>query len=387
MKSMTRLIGAFAAGAAGMYLLDRDRGRRRRAIARDKLISGAHHLGEASEVTARDLANRARGTAARLRSLIFRRPVSDHQIAERIRSTLGFVVRHPRAIDVRVEDGGVMLTGPILADEVDRLLAAVRSVAGVRSIENHLRVHREPGNEPALQGGPRRPRRGRVFPMLQRVWSPTTRLFAVATGGTLALWGLGRRGPGRLPAGLGGLALLVRGATNLGVKRLLGIGSGRQAVTLQKTINIDAPVERVFEAWSRYEDFPKFMSHVREVRRTGEGRTHWVVSGPGGLPIEWDTEESVFVSDRVIGWRSVPGSIVEHAGIVRFDPNEKGGTRVHLRTSWTPPAGALGYGLAAILGSDPKRALDEDLVRFKSLMEDGKTTAHGHRVTRDEVAG
>lgn len=190
-----------------------------------------------------------------------------------------------------------------------------------------------------------------------------------------------------LTAGLGGLLLSLRGATNLEVKRLLGIGAGRRAVTLQKTLNINAPVKEVFAAWSRYEDFPKFMAHVREVRRTGPGRSHWVVAGPGGLPVEWDPEESASVPNRVIGWRTVPGSIVEHSGVVRFDPTETGGTRVHIRTSWNPPAGAIGYGLAALLGRDPKRALDDDLVRFKSLLEEGKTTAHGERVTREGLAG
>lgn len=158
MNRATGLIGAVAAGAAGMYLLDPERGRRRRAILRDKLRSAAHQLGDASEVTARDVANRAWGMAARLRSLALRRPVSDQQIAERVRATLGFVVRHPRALDVRVEDGRVLLTGPILADEEKRLLAAVASVRGVRSIENHLRIHTEPGNVPDLQGEP--PARG-----------------------------------------------------------------------------------------------------------------------------------------------------------------------------------------------------------------------------------
>jgi uncharacterized membrane protein len=143
----------------------------------------------------------------------------------------------------------------------------------------------------------------------------------------------------------------------------------------------------VFEAWSRYENFPKFMSYVREVRRTQDGRSHWVVSGPGGLPVAWDTEDSAYVPNQLIAWDTVPGSTVEHSGIVRFDPNRDGSTRVHIRTLWNPPGGALGYGLATILGSDPKRALDEDLVRFKSLLEERKTTANGERVTREQLAG
>jgi len=53
--------------------------------------------------------------------------------------------------------------------------------------------------------------------------------------------------------------------------------------------------------------------------------------------------------------------------------------------SYNPPGGALGHGLATLLGSDPKRAMDEDLVRFKSLLEAGRTRAHGERVTREEL--
>jgi uncharacterized membrane protein len=62
-----------------------------------------------------------------------------------------------------------------------------------------------------------------------------------------------------------------------------------------------------------------------------------------------------------------------------------GGTRIQIRLSYNPPAGALGHGVAALLGSDPKRAMDEDLVRFKSLLEDGRTRAHGQTVRRDAL--
>ncbi len=387
MNGATRLIGALAAGAAGMYLLDPDRGRRRRGIVRDKMVKAVHQLGDASEVTARDLRNRARGTAARLRAVVMRRRPSDHQIAERVRPLLDFAVRHPRAIDVRVEDGRVVLIGPILSDEVDRFLDAVRSIRHVRSIENHLSVHREPGNVSALQGEPARPRPRASWPMMQRIWSPTTRFFAIISGGALALWAVRQGGATGLTAGLGGLALFLRGATNLELKRIVGVGAGPPAVTLQKTIDVNAPVEQVFEVWSRYENFPEFMSHVREVRRTEDGRSHWVVSGPGGMSIAWDTEDSAYVRNQLIAWDTVSGSTVEHSGIVRFDPNRDGSTRVHIRMSLNPPGGALGYRLATLLGSDPKRALDEDLVRFKSLLEECTTTARGERVTREQLAG
>jgi uncharacterized membrane protein len=64
--------------------------------------------------------------------------------------------------------------------------------------------------------------------------------------------------------------------------------------------------------------------------------------------------------------------LVEHAGIVQFEPMGTG-TRVQIRLSYNPPAGALGHAIAWLTGSDPKRELDEDLARMKSFVETGIT--------------
>lgn len=379
------LSASFGLGAIVVYLLDPERGRRRRALARDKLVSAAHEVKDAVDTTTRDVTNRARGTVAELRSWASRRPPSDAAIAERVRSRLGFLVSHPRSIEVRVAGGRVTLSGPVLADEVSGLIAGVNRVRGVRHVHDDLQVHHEPGNVPGLQGQGRR-MRGRVFPFMQTVWSPTARLMAGLAGLATIAAGMRLRGWMRAAFGLGGIALLARGVTNLELKRLIGLGAGRRAIVVHKTVTVNAPVQEVFEFWRRYENFPRFMAHLREVRRGGDGRSHWVAVGPAGVPIEWDTEETRVVPNQVIAWRTVPGSLVQHAGIVRFEPAE-GATRVDVRLSYNPPGGALGHAVAALFGEDPKRAMDEDLVRFKSLIEEGKATASGQTVTRDELSG
>jgi uncharacterized membrane protein len=96
------------------------------------------------------------------------------------------------------------------------------------------------------------------------------------------------------------------------------------------------------------------------------------------------------VTERVPGarlaWRTLPGSIVQHAGIARFEPTGQGGTRLDIKMTYNPGLGMLGHLAASLLGVDAKHILDEDLVRFKSLLEQGKTTAHGETVTLDELA-
>jgi uncharacterized membrane protein len=129
------------------------------------------------------------------------------------------------------------------------------------------------------------------------------------------------------------------------------------------------------------------MSHVREVRRLSDDRSQWTVSGPAGVPVTWETVETARVPNELLAWRTEPrgGDAVTHAGTVRFARVPNGGTRLHITMSYTPVGGALGHGVAALFGSDPKHAMDEDLVRFKSLLEHGKTTAHSQTVRREDV--
>jgi uncharacterized membrane protein len=305
-------------------------------------------------------------------------------IAERVRARLGGVSSHPGAIDVMVRDGTVTLRGPILADEIPAVVRAVTAVRGVVHVDDLLDAHLEAGDVPALQGVPAERHEPDRAEGRRRPWSPTARLLTGVGGAAVATWGLRRTGTIGTLTGGAGLALVARAASNVELTRLFGLGAGHDAVTLQKTIEVGAPIEDVWDLWSRYEELPRFMSHVRSVRRADDGSSHWTVDGPGGMPLSWHTVETLRVPRETIAWKTMEGAPVAHAGMVQFAPTP-GGTRIHVRFHYTPPAGALGHALAAMLGADPKRAMDEDLVRFKSLLEEGSTTAHRRTVRRDEL--
>jgi hypothetical protein len=211
---LARILAAAASGAAVMYLLDPVVGRRRRALVRDQLVHAAHRTSDAVDTTSRDLTNRARGVVAELRGRLQGGDVRDSVLAERVRSRVGAVIGRGSAINVTVENGRVALTGPVLADEVDRLLARVRAVRGVRNIDDKLEVHAEPGNVPGLQGRPRPPRGGEVFELWQDNWSPTARAISGFLGLVLVLTGLRRFDGLGLLFGLGGIGLLARATAN-----------------------------------------------------------------------------------------------------------------------------------------------------------------------------
>jgi uncharacterized membrane protein len=148
----------------------------------------------------------------------------------------------------------------------------------------------------------------------------------------------------------------------------------------------NAPVEHVYAFWTLYENFPRFMEHVREVRKGADDQSHWVVSGPAGVSVTFDVMVTKRVPNQVVAWKTLPGSPIQHAGIVHFMRNGQGGTTVDIKMSYNPVIGGLGHSIATLLGADPKHVLDDDLVRFKSLIEEGKTTAHHEKETLEEVA-
>jgi uncharacterized membrane protein len=205
-------------------------------------------------------------------------------------------------------------------------------------------------------------------------WSESGRDTLVkAAGGALTLFGLSRRGTVAAAARTIGAGML---ATRLG-ERAIRQGDRRRTVDIQKTIHIDAPVAQVYEFWSSYENFPLFMSNVREIEDLGGGRSRWVVSGPGGVPIEWQALLTERIPNDLIAWRSEPGSMLDNAGVIRFRP-EAGGTRVDLRFCYHPPAGGAGQAVTELLGADPRAKMNEDLGRLKALLEGtARSQLHG----------
>src|SRR5688572_28754705 len=118
-----------------MYLLDPDRGKRRRALLRDKGVWAARKTSDYIKVTAHDLRNRTQGITHVHSSS---ESVDDRKLAERVRSKLGRVVSHPGAIEVSAQDGRIMLAGPILVEEIPALLACANRVQGVKQVVNNL---------------------------------------------------------------------------------------------------------------------------------------------------------------------------------------------------------------------------------------------------------
>jgi uncharacterized membrane protein len=369
MKRVVGLAGAAGIGAGLMYLYDPDRGKRRRAEIRNKAKHINRIATDAAGKTGRDLRNHLLGVLAEMESLVRCETVSDDVLAQRVRSKLGRVVSHPHAIEVKAREGTIILSGPILSAEVLPLVDAVGVIQSVKNIENLLELHEAPDDIPALQGGKRR--FGERFGPFKTTWSPTTRLLTGVAGGALTIYGGKRRGALGSFIGTIGLGMVTRALTNLEARQLVGVNGDAKGIDITKTITIDASVDEVFSYWSRPENFPEFMSHVQEVRRVDAGIYHWKVGGPAGLLVEWDAAITELEFNKLLAWKSVPGSLIDQRGITRFTSNPDGSTRIDIKMSYKPPAGVLGHEIANLFGVDPKHEMDDDLMRMKSFIETG----------------
>jgi uncharacterized membrane protein len=197
-------------------------------------------------------------------------------------------------------------------------------------------------------------------------------------GGALALYGLLR--PGRV----GALTrLLGMGIAAIGTSRAASVAPApvrperRRTIDIQKSLHVDAPPGRVFAFASAYENLPRVLADVRDVRTLGGDRSRWVVRGPGGVSLTWTAVVTERVPNRLLAWRSEPGAVLEHAGVLRF--REEGrGTRVDVRVCYSPPGAHAGRPLADFFGGDPRARINDDLGRLKRLLESTvRSEVHG----------
>src|SRR5512141_1272544 len=138
MHKALSFLGGLGLGAGIMYAFDPDRGTRRRALARDKMIHLVRTSERAVDKASRNLTHRAWGLMAGARSALGDHGASDMILVNRVRSAIGRAVSHPHAIEVTAQEGRIVLRGPVLVDEIDRLIEAATNTRGVHGIENRL---------------------------------------------------------------------------------------------------------------------------------------------------------------------------------------------------------------------------------------------------------
>jgi len=210
----------------------------------------------------------------------------------------------------------------------------------------------------------------------------TERMVSMLSGGALAFYGLTRGSLGGALLALFGGSLVYRGVTGhchmydaLGISTVGKRGPASsipagQGVKMEKSMVVNRPASELYHYWRNLRNIPNFMRHIRSITVEGN-RSHWVAGCPVGFSLEWDAEIINDHTNELIAWRSLPGSEVDSAGSVHFE-SAGNGTRVSVIMKYDPPGGRFVAALAHLFGHNPEAQLEEDLRRFKQIMESGQ---------------
>lgn len=149
------------------------------------------------------------------------------------------------------------------------------------------------------------------------------------------------------------------------------------AERVESTIEVNAPVAKIYDYWRTLENLPNFMLNVEEVRVTGnadagEPVTHWSVKGPFGKSVEFDAKTTRNERNEAIAWNSTGGDI-ETSGQVTFRELTPNRTRLTIQMNyWDVPGGKAGEVASRVTGG-PKAIIEQDLKNFRDIMEDRAT--------------
>jgi uncharacterized membrane protein len=148
---------------------------------------------------------------------------------------------------------------------------------------------------------------------------------------------------------------------------VIGAG-GQMPQRIESSVEIQAPVEKVYDYWKTLENLPQFMTNVEEIRPTGPDTTHWVVKGPLGAKLEFDAKTTQNKPNEAIGWNTENGQ-VQTSGQVRFKKVDADRTRVEVQMNyWDAPGGKAGE-VASRIVANPELMVQQDLRNLKEILE------------------
>lgn len=382
--AISTLLKGLGIGAGLMYFADPNSGRRRRARVLDQWDHAVHRTQDFLDKAQRDATNRAVGLTAQATSLLHRDTADDDVVTARVRSKLGRYASQPRAIAVETYQGRVTLSGSVPEHEVGELLNAICSVSGVRGVDNRLDVRQQPYG---LSAADRGDQHERDLSFWESSWNPSTRAIGQLAGAMLMSRCLVKQSLTSKLLGTAGLGLFIRATTNQTFGQLLGTAEHPQPMRLQRTVTIQAPVEKVWDFLSDFEEVARFLPGVTRVQELGDGMYRWAMELPGGQELELEERLTAVVPQERLQWESVSQQPLWYQGSVVLQNVDADATRVHLCLDYVLPGGALGAAVASLFGADPQGLFQQAMLRIKPFLETGNLPHDVRDLRRGESHG
>jgi uncharacterized membrane protein len=133
--------------------------------------------------------------------------------------------------------------------------------------------------------------------------------------------------------------------------------------TIEQSIELNVPVRAAYDQWTQFEEFPKFMEGVEEIRQIDDTHLHWVAE-IGGTRHEWDAVITEQLPDERVAWRNTDGK--DNAGVVTFHKLGDDQSKLMVQLDFVPEG--IKEKVGDLIGA-PDRRVKGDLERFKELVE------------------
>ena len=151
-------------------------------------------------------------------------------------------------------------------------------------------------------------------------------------------------------------------------------------INIRTGLIVNKPKDEVYAFWRKLENLPLFMKHLASVTEIDTRHSHWEAVVPGNIgKIKWNAEIVKEEPGYLIGWQSIPNSMINNAGKVVFHDALGGqGTELEVVISYHPPAGEIGAGLAKVLTPVFEKMIRQDVMNFKDYIETKHNSGQGN---------
>ncbi len=143
-----------------------------------------------------------------------------------------------------------------------------------------------------------------------------------------------------------------------------------------RAVTINRPRDELYAFWRDFSNLAPLMENIERIEVKDDRRSHWVVKGPAGKDLEWDSIVTDDEPGRRIAWKADEGADIKNSGWIEFRDGPTGrGTEIHALIEYDAPGGQLGRLIAKALQREPNTQARRELRRFKQLMETGEITS------------
>lgn len=215
----------------------------------------------------------------------------------------------------------------------------------------------------------------------------TERLTSFAAGSILTVLGLSRRSLPGLVVGATGAALAFRGTTgHCALYEALDIDTSESfkksdkpakntGIDVSYSLAINSSPEELYSYWRKLSQLPRILTHIESIEEIDSKRSRWIAKPIKSVnfKVEWEAEITRDEPNQLIEWRSLPSSMIETHGSIRFTKAlGDRGTAVRVSMRYSPPGGEATHLIAKMFGKSPQGLIRSDLLNLKRLMESGE---------------